>query len=1090
MCAQCLGGSGPCGGQVHCAATPTREAAWNLVARELQNPPGVAVDANTAFIIGDKVFYQGSGNVGLWHNCTCPSTSDGCNADGGYLNWLAADDDDSNLNNGTPHMEDIFAAFDTNGIACSLPVPVNLGCIGGPITAPVVTGSPGSSAATLNWDAVIGAVNYNIYRTEGYVTDGVDKCAFGKALVGTTNSLSFTDTEVGNGRAYSYVVMAEGSSDACFGPASNCVTVTPQPCAGSVTLDSSAYSCSDTININLVDSDLIGNGTQDVTANAGSDNETVTLNETPPNSGAFTGSINTSGSAGSSGDGTLNIVDGQTITITYADASFCGPPQDVTATATADCLAPTISNVQAINLTDTTATVTWDTNELANSSVTYAPAPGPPDTNADDLDNYVLAHSVTVTGLTQCTDYVYSVTSADIAGNSVTDDNSGTFYEFTTNGLAFLLQDPADDLTNWTVGGVTNAWHVSTCESNSPPSSFKAGNPTCGGQYSNNVSTTLTTAASYMIEVGSKLRFAENYDTEAGFDFCTPQISTDGGSSWIDLDSYDGSSGGFQQKEYDLSAYAGANRKIRFLFTTDGSVTTALGWHVDDVEITRTAPCGTALQHLSSAITDDCSAGGPGDGDGIVDPGETASMILTAENFGLVGATGVSAVVTTATSGVVITNGNLTFPDIPAQSSAPSDNAVTFTVGNGVVCGTFIDFQVIYTTNEGTFSDNFTVMVGQNTTSTTTYNSTDVPKPIIDVGTTTSVLDIPDDFPISDINLTLDLTHTWDGDLDISLIGPGGSPVVELTSDNGGSGNNYTNTTFDDEAATPITSGTPPFTGTFRPEGSLSNFDGLQTAGTWTLQIVDDYEFDIGTLLSWSMEVTANTGVACINCGECPGITLSPATLPNGNIGTPYSQTITASGGTEPYSFAVTTGVLPQGLTLSSAGVLSGTPTIAESQTFTITATDSVACTGAQFYTITITACTFCDEFNDAILALNWTYIKDNTPWSETSDLMTATAVKKTQAHAIPAFGGCTQCYAETIMQTAGGVISRVWFLFHVVDKDNLFDFGGLLCRGGSPWRVAARQRGQATPTFFALFSSMNLSIGQTHPEAQQEFES
>ncbi len=231
MCASCLGGSGSCGRQVHCAGTATREAAWNFVARELQNPPGVSVDANTAFIIGDKVFYQGSGNVGLWHNCTCPSTSDGCNANGGYLNWLAADDDNGNLNDGTPHMEDIFAAFSSNGIACATPTPLNAGCAGGPTTAPAVNGTPGSSEITLDWTSVPGAVNYNVFRTEGYVTDGTDKCAFGKALIGSTASLTFTDTEVANGRAYSYVVMAEGSNDACFGPASNCTTVTPQGAA-------------------------------------------------------------------------------------------------------------------------------------------------------------------------------------------------------------------------------------------------------------------------------------------------------------------------------------------------------------------------------------------------------------------------------------------------------------------------------------------------------------------------------------------------------------------------------------------------------------------------------------------------------------------------------------------------------------------------------------------------------------------------------------------------------------------------------------------------------------------------------------------
>ena len=59
----------------------------------------------------------------------------------------------------------------------------------------------------------------------------------------------------------------------------------------------------------------------------------------------------------------------------------------------------------------------------------------------------------------------------------------------------------------------------------------------------------------------------------------------------------------------------------------------------------------------------------------------------------------------------------------------------------------------------------------------------------------------------------------------------------------------------------------------------------------------------------------------------CGTITLSPSTLPNGRKNHSYSQTITASGGTSPYTFSKTSGSLPPGLSLSSGGVLSGTPT-------------------------------------------------------------------------------------------------------------------------------------------------------------------
>ena len=77
-----------------------------------------------------------------------------------------------------------------------------------------------------------------------------------------------------------------------------------------------------------------------------------------------------------------------------------------------------------------------------------------------------------------------------------------------------------------------------------------------------------------------------------------------------------------------------------------------------------------------------------------------------------------------------------------------------------------------------------------------------------------------------------------------------------------------------------------------------------------------------------------------------PVITVGPASLPAVNVGAAYNQAVTAAGGTAPYSFAVTAGALPTGLTLSPAGVLTGTPTTAGSYGFTVRATDSSIGTG------------------------------------------------------------------------------------------------------------------------------------------------
>ena len=91
-----------------------------------------------------------------------------------------------------------------------------------------------------------------------------------------------------------------------------------------------------------------------------------------------------------------------------------------------------------------------------------------------------------------------------------------------------------------------------------------------------------------------------------------------------------------------------------------------------------------------------------------------------------------------------------------------------------------------------------------------------------------------------------------------------------------------------------------------------------------------------------------------------PTITLDPFTLPGGMFGVGYSQILIASGGTAPYTFAVTTGALPAGLDLASDGALTGTPTAGGTFNFTITATDSSAgtgpYTGSQAYTLAIAA--------------------------------------------------------------------------------------------------------------------------------------
>jgi len=283
-------------------------------------------------------------------------------------------------------------------------------------------------------------------------------------------------------------------------------------------------------------------------------------------------------------------------------------------------------------------------------------------------------------------------------------------------------------------------------------------------------------------------------------------------------------------------------------------------------------------------------------------------------------------------------------------------------------------------------------------------------------------------------NVTMDLQHTWDGDIAIFIIAPTGQ-VLELSSSNGGPGDNFTNSIFKDNTALFITQGSPPFTGTWMPEGRqqsttppfpnsnplgtftfANTFTGLNADGNWTLLINDYVGGDVGVLNSWSITFVSGGGSGVtVDLGPditiCPGqsVTLTPTVNPTPDtyawstgassstisvsplVTTSYSVTVTDNGCVDQDTIMVI--VNPNAVTANAGPDVS----ICQSQSTTLTGSGgganstyqwstgqngqniSVSPNGTTIYTLTVTD-GGCSSTDQVVVNVNATPIADAGP--------------------------------------------------------------------------------------------------------------
>jgi subtilisin-like proprotein convertase family protein len=476
--------------------------------------------------------------------------------------------------------------------------------------------------------------------------------------------------------------------------------------AGTVAFVEDLYACTDVVTLTLRDDSLQGNPSQDVALHSDTEAapETATLLPIEPGSGRFMGTFPLTDGAPAGGDGQLSVSHADTVTVEYVDADDGEGGTNILRQdfRSVDCQPPAITNVTSSGVTGYRATITWDTDEPAGSTVSYGTDPGSIlDASAAGL---VTSHDLTLLGLAECSIYLYSVASTDDAGNAAVDDNLGAYYSFET-GKNTRPQIPSLDT----------------------PIDIPDDDPA-------GISSTITVADDKIVEdVDVALNITHTYLGDLGISLVTP-----GGTSILLSDRRGGSNNNFVGTTFDDEAatpvasgaapFTGSYQPDEPLSTADG--VSAMGdWQlhvvdqagidlgtIDDWTLIltfATQECGPHATFLSYGLeADACVTGGAG-GDGLWDAGEQVAFSVEFMNDGVDPLTGATATVTPLTAGVTMLDGTADLGTVAAGTQgATAAPHVMAQLPWSLACGTEVQFDVALDSNEGSWSGSFSQTVG------------------------------------------------------------------------------------------------------------------------------------------------------------------------------------------------------------------------------------------------------------------------------------------------------------------------------------------------------------------------------------------
>ena len=304
---------------------------------------------------------------------------------------------------------------------------------------------------------------------------------------------------------------------------------------------------------------------------------------------------------------------------------------------------------------------------------------------------------------------------------------------------------------------------------------------------------------------------------------------------------------------------ATVNRAINYSLTVRDNQATGGQTDVDQMTATVTTAAGPFT------VTSQNTAGVSWDNGST----QTVTWNVAGTNANGVNATNVNILLST--------DGGVNFNTVLA-SSTPNDGSHTFTVPNNVAgtsCRIMVegDNNIFFNVNTTAFQIGSVVCndfpsgavnvaipdgTGANQAGAVAFNT----------------INVSDSGAISSMKVSLNVTHTYVGDLIIQLQHPNGTDFVNIWN------RTCNSTVFGDidvtfEDGLPAITCASPTTGSYAPENPLSVFNGLEMNGDWTIALVDNYNNDIGTLNSWSLEFCVPAALSVVE-NELDNLSIYP----------------------------------------------------------------------------------------------------------------------------------------------------------------------------------------------------------------------